>query len=182
MPAGAVGLGNGPFVTDNNGQVSIGVTLDLLASAGAAITVSLKNIPHIGDLPGDRAGRAHRDEQIGGDKQTAQVGTNFANPLVVQVVNGSGPVANYPVQFLVSGPVTLSATTVGTDSSGTASVTVKAGSINGTATVTAVAGALTQVFTLTISSTPTGPVPNGMSIVSGNLQTAVIGHSSRSRS
>jgi uncharacterized protein (TIGR03437 family) len=176
VPAGAVGLGNGPFVTDNNGQVSISVTLDLLASAGAAITVALKSNPNISvTFQESVQGALTAMNKIGGDKQTAQVGTNFASPIVVQVVSGSGPVANYPVQYLVSGPVTLSATTVGTDNSGTAQVTVKAGSVAGTATVTAVAGALTQVFTLTISSTPAGPVPNGMSIVSGNTQTAVIG-------
>ena len=176
VPGGAVGLGNGPFVTDNNGQVSISVTLDLLASAGAAITVALKSNPNISATFQETVlGALTAMKKIGGDNQTAQVGTSFASPLVVQVLNATGPAANYPVQYLVSGPVTLSATTVGTDSSGTASITVKAGSITGSATVTAVAGALTQVFNLTISSTPTAPPPNGMSIVSGNTQSAIIG-------
>jgi uncharacterized protein (TIGR03437 family) len=82
---------------------------------------------------------------------------------------------NYPVQYLVSGPVTLSASTVYTNTNGQASVTAVAGNITGTATVTAVAGSLTKSFTLIITSTPVGPAPNGISIVSGNSQIALEG-------
>ncbi len=173
-PAGAVGLGNGPFVTDNNGEVSVSVTLDLLASAGAAITVALKNNPNISATFQETVlGSLTAMNKVSGDKQTAQVATNFAAPLVVQVLNASGAAVNYPVQYLVSGPVSLNATTAYTNADGQASVTVLAGIITGTATVTAVAGALTQPFTLTITSTPVGPAPNGVSIVSGNSQVAV---------
>jgi uncharacterized protein (TIGR03437 family) len=174
VPAGAVALGNGPFVTDNNGEVSIGVTLDILASAGAAITVTLKSNPNISATFQETVlGALTALNKVSGDKQSAQVGTNFPNPLVVQVLNSAGPVANYPVQYLVTGPVSLSSTTSGTNANGDASVTVLAGNIAGTATVTAVAGALTQNFTLTITSTPTGPTPNGIAIVSGNNQSAM---------
>ena len=175
VPAGAVGLVNGNNLTDNNGEVSETVTLDLLASAGAAITVADQSNPSISATFQESVlGALTALNKISGDKQTAQEGTSFANPLVVQVVNASGPVVNYPVQYMVSGPVSLSATTVGTNANGQASVTALAGTLAGTATVTAVAGALTQSFTLTISSGPTAPPPNGIAIVSGNSQSALV--------
>jgi uncharacterized protein (TIGR03437 family) len=177
VPKGAVGLSNTNPVTDNNGEVSITVDLDLLASAGAAITVALQSNSNISATFQESVlGAITAMNKISGDKQTAQVGTSFAVPLVVQLVNGSGPVANYPVQYLVSGPVSLvGGTTVGTDANGEASVTVTAGTLAGTATVTAVAGALTQVFTLTIITGVTAPPPNALAIISGNSQTAVVG-------
>jgi uncharacterized protein (TIGR03437 family) len=175
VPAGAVALGNGPFITDSNGEVTVPITLDILASAGAAITVTLQSNTKLSATFQETVlGALTAMNKIAGDKQTAQVGTNFASPLVVQIVNSSGPVANYPVQYIVTGPVSLGATTVGTNSSGDASVTVTAGSLAGTATVTAVAGALTQSFSLTITTGPTSPPPNGISIVSGNSQSAII--------
>jgi uncharacterized protein (TIGR03437 family) len=113
--------------------------------------------------------------KIAGDGQTAQTGTTFPTQLVVQINTASGPARGYPVQFLVNGPVSLvEGTTIGTDVNGRATVTAKAGTLAGTATVTAVAGALNQTFTLTITSTPTAPPPNGLSIVTGNPQSAII--------
>jgi hypothetical protein len=172
-PKGSVALGIGPFVTDSSGQVSIPVTLENLASAGVTITVSLQGNANISTTFQETVkGALTAMNKVSGDNQTTQPGASFANPLVVQVVNAAGPVANYPVQYLVSGPVSLSSTTVGTDTTGSASVTVKAGAITGTATVTAVAGALMQSFTLTVSS---GPTVTGVTIASGNTQSAVIG-------
>jgi uncharacterized protein (TIGR03437 family) len=75
----------------------------------------------------------------------------------------------------VIGQVSVSATTVGTNSNGQASVTATAGSLPGTATVTAVAGSLSQNFSLTITSTPSGPTPTGISVSNGNNQSAIIG-------
>jgi uncharacterized protein (TIGR03437 family) len=176
VPAGAVGLTNGNTVTDNNGQVTQSVSLDLLASAGAAITVSLQSNPSISATFQETVqGALTALNKISGDKQTAQVGTAYAAPLVVQVVNSNGPVANYPVQYLVSGPVSLSSSTAGTNANGQASVTALAGTLVGTATVTAIAGSLTASFTLTVSSTPTGPSPNGLTIISGSNQSAMPG-------
>jgi len=176
VPAGAVGLTNSGTVTDNNGEVSQTVTLDLLASAGAAITVALKSNPAISATFQETVqGALTALNVVNGNNQTAQVGTAFPTPLVVQVLNASGPVANYPVQFTVIGQVSVSATTVGTNSNGQASVTATAGSLPGTATVTAVAGSLSQNFSLTISSAPTGPTPNGISVSNGNNQSAIVG-------
>ena len=176
VPAGAVALSNGPFVSDNNGLVSIGVQLNILASAGAAITVALKNSPNISATFQETVqGAITALNKISGDNQSAQTGTSFAAPLVVQVVNALGPVANYPVQFLFSGPVSISSSTVGTNANGQASVTALAGVLTGSATVTAVAGALTKTFNLTVTSQPNQPPPSGIAIVSGNSQTAIEG-------
>jgi uncharacterized protein (TIGR03437 family) len=176
VPAGAIALSVSPSTTDNNGEVSITGTLNRLASAGAQVTVALASNPQISATFQETVtGSLTTMAKVGGDGQTAQEGTTFAQKLVVQLNGASGPVVSYPVQFLVNGPVTLvEGTTINTDANGQAAVTVKAGALTGTATVTAVAGALTQVFNLTVTSTPVGPPPNGMTIVSGNPQGAII--------
>jgi hypothetical protein len=167
IPAGAVALAISNPVTDNNGEVSTTVSLDALASAGAAITVALQGSPSISaTFQETLAGAITALKYISGSPQTAQTGTDFTLPLVVQVLNSAGAVANYPVQFIATSGVSLpGGTTVLTNSSGQASVTVLAGSLTGTATVTAVAGPYQQTFSLTISSQPTAPPPNGISIV-----------------
>jgi len=176
VPAGAVALSNQNLVTDNNGEVSQTVSLDLLASSGVTITVSLASNPSISvTFQESVQGALTVLNKISGDGQTAQTGTAFAQPLVVQLQNASGPVANYPVQFQASGPAILSTTTVATAANGEASVNVTAGQSAGTATITAIAGGLSAKFTLTVSSAPTGPVPTSISIVSGNNQSAQLG-------
>jgi uncharacterized protein (TIGR03437 family) len=176
-PAGAAALTNSSALTDNNGEVSLSITLDLLASAGAQITIALQSNPSISATFQETVvGAVTAMNKISGDGQTAQVGASFANPLVVQVLNASGPVQNYPVQYQVSGPVSLvGGNTAGTDANGDASVTVKAGTLQGTATVTAIAGSITKVFNLTVTPVSTGPLPNGLAIVTGNSQTAMEG-------
>jgi uncharacterized protein (TIGR03437 family) len=179
IPAGAVALAISNPVTDNNGEVTTTVSLDVLASAGAAITVALQSNPSISATFQETvSGAVTSLKYIGGSPQTAQVGTDFALPLVVQVFNSSGAVANYPVQFIATSGVSLpGGTTVLTNSSGQASVTVLAGSLTGTATVTAIAGPYQQSFALTISTQPTAPPPNGISIVIGNSQSVIEGAS-----
>lgn len=179
IPAGAVALAISNPVTDNNGEVSTTVSLDSLASSGAAITVALQSTPSISATFQETvSGAITALKYISGSPQTAQVGTDFALPLVVQVLNSSGPVANYPVQFVPTSGVSLpGGTTVNTNSNGQASVTVLAGSLTGTATVTAVAGPYQQTFALTLISQPTAPPPNGISIVIGNSQSVIEGAS-----
>jgi probable HAF family extracellular repeat protein len=152
VPAGSVGLTNGSAVTDSNGEVSTTVSLDLLASAGASITVALQSNPSISATFQETIYNALTAlNKVSGDQQTAPAGTSFAQPLVVQLLNASGPVSGFPVRYLVNGPVSLpGGTAADTDANGEASVTVIAGAQGGTATVTAVAGALTQTFTLTV--------------------------------
>ena len=176
LPVGAVALTGGNSVTDNNGEVSQTVILDVRAAAGAAITVALQSNPAISATFQETVqGVLTALNKVRGDNQAAQVGNAFPTPLVVQVLSASGPMVNYPLQFSAIGKVSLSATTVYTDSNGQASVTVTAGSLPGTASVTAIAGSLNQVFSLTITTTPTGPAPTGISVSNGNNQSAVIG-------
>jgi uncharacterized protein (TIGR03437 family) len=179
VPAGAVALANGNAVTDNNGEVTTTVALDELAApAGAAITVALQGTPGISATFQETVqGSVSTMTVISGNNQTAQIGTPFASPLVVQLLGANGPVANYPVQYVVSGPVSLpggTGTTVSTNASGEASVTVTAGNLSGTASVTAVAGSLQQVFNLNITTAPLSPPPSSISIVSGNSQSAIV--------
>jgi uncharacterized protein (TIGR03437 family) len=176
LPAGAVGFSILNGVTDNNGEVTqTGVTLNQLASAGATITVALQSNPNISAVFQETVqGALTKLNYVNGNNQSAQVGTTFALPLVVQVLNAAGPVVNYPVQYIVSGPLSIPYTTVGTNSQGDASLTVVAGSLTGTGTVTAIAGALTQVFNLTVTPVSTAPPPNALAIVSGNGQSAAI--------
>lgn len=92
---------------------------------------------------------------ISGNAQSAVINTSFAAPLIVQVNSGSAVAPNSTVQFSVSGPVTLSAASVTTNSAGQAEVTVTAGSVAGAAAVTASIPGYSVTFSLTV--TPPGP-------------------------
>ena len=172
-PAGAAALTNEQTVSDNNGVVSVSASLFLPAASGALITVTLQSNPAIYAVFQETlAGHITGLTKVSSD-ESAQAGTNFPNPLVVQVNGTGGPVANYPLQFLTSGSVSLpGGTTVYTNASGQVSVTALAGLNTGTATVTAVAGTFNVVFNLTVTSTP-NVVPNSLTIVSGNPQSAM---------
>ena len=180
LPAGAAALANTSAVTDNNGQVSITVSLDGLATAaGAQIICALQSNTNISATFQETVTGTVKSFVIPSNDPSTEstvVGTNFPNPLVVQVNGASGPLANYPVQYLVSGPVSIvgGVTTVPTNAQGQASITVAAGTLAGTATVTAIAGTSSVTFNLTITTTSTGPVPNGIVTVSGNSQNTVV--------
>lgn len=174
-PNAAVALGQTSTTTDNNGYVTAAASFSGAAAGNVNITVTLANNPNISGVFTETAvvpvGRLNK---ISGDGQSAQAGATFAAPVVVQVLGSSGiAITNYPVQFSVTGPAILSQTSVNTNSSGQAQVTVTAGSTPGAVTVTASVGGFSQTFTLTVA--PTGPVPTGITIVSGNSQGAVVG-------
>lgn len=174
-PNKSVALSQPTNPTDNNGQVSLVASFSSVAAGNVDITVSLAGYPAISATFTETAVVPITQLlKISGDAQSAVVGTAFANPLVVQV-NGSNvlPITNYPVQFSSSGPGILSSpTTVLTNNSGQAQITVTAGSGPGTVLVTASVAGFSKTFTLTVL--PTGPTPNGITIVSGNPQSAVI--------
>jgi uncharacterized protein (TIGR03437 family) len=94
-----------------------------------------------------------------GDKQTGQVGWTLPNPLQV-VVNGRAgvPVPGVAVNFAVtSGSAALSAASVVTDASGTASVQLTLGATPGSVVVTASAAGLAPVqFNATTIAAPSG--------------------------
>jgi probable HAF family extracellular repeat protein len=154
-PAGAASINNGSLVTDANGEVSTTVSLysPALASAGVTITAALQSNPSVAATFNEAvSGALTAMTKISGDNQSAAVGATFTLPLVVQLVNASGPYAYFPlpIHYTVSGPVSLDTTSAYTDVNGQASVTATAGSSSGRATVTATVGAFTQTFTLTV--------------------------------
>ena len=175
-PAGAATLTNVQTVTDNNGEVSASPALNGAAASAALITVALQANANISAaFQVTLVGVLTSLSKIGGDSQTAQSGTNFAQPLVLQLNAAGGPLKSYPLQFVTNGPVSLpGGNTVSTDANGQVSVTVKAGATTGPAAVTAIAGLLSQTFTLTVASTSVSAAPTGVSKVAGDAQTAII--------
>jgi uncharacterized protein (TIGR03437 family) len=162
VTAGTVTLSNISGVTDSNGNASalatlgpIGGVAQVTATAGtASATFNLTvNIPSVGI------------QKVSGDQQTTAIGTAFASPLVVQVVNASGNgIPGVQVNFQVTaGTATLGSSSAITNSSGQASTTVTAGATPGSITVTASSSTFSVSFTLT--SQPPGP--SGLSIVNG---------------
>jgi uncharacterized protein (TIGR03437 family) len=185
-PAGSVnlsGYSNTTTTTDVNGRTYVNATFSNSASgtvqvtatcpacpAGArSVTFSVVAIPLV-TLSGLQI--------VSGNNQPAAVeNATFGLPLVVQVNNSNGQgTPNVAVQFSVTGPASLSSSTVNTDSNGRAQVSVTAGATAGTVTVTATVGSFTQTFTLTVSP-PAPPVPtltagsfyNGADFQAGNI-------------
>jgi adhesin/invasin len=172
-PNASVALSAETTTTDTNGQVSASASFSGVAAGNVNITVALANNSAISATFVETAIVPVKSlQKISGDGQSAVAGTNFASPLVVQVNGNNNPIANYPVQFSVSGPAVLFANSAVTNSSGQAQIFVAAGSSTGAVTVTAsVVGGFSQTFTLTVL--PIGPTPTGITIVSGNPQSAV---------
>ena len=104
---------------------------------------------------------------VSGNNQTANTGQAFAQPLVVQIRDGSNnPVQNFPVTFAVSsGSATVSPASGNSDAQGRAQTIVTAGSTAGPIVITASAGTFTATFNLT--SRPPGPAITANSFVNG---------------
>jgi probable HAF family extracellular repeat protein len=161
IPAGAAALNFTNPATDSNGEVSETGSLDGLAAAGVEITVALASNPNIkATFQETVPGALTALNYVSGNAQTAQAGTSFANPLVVQLFNASGPVPNFLLRITATSGVSLpDGPEVSTNANGEASISVAAGSLSGTATVTVVAGALQQTFSLTIAASPAAALP-----------------------
>lgn len=167
-PANAAAL-TATTTTGTNGQTSNIVTLTSLASGTVTVTASASGtstnavfaitvVPLV-TITGFQI--------VSGNNQSTVVGTAFAQPLVVQVSASNGVASGIAVQFQVqSGPVTLSASSAVTNSSGQAQVTAQAGSSPGSATVLAsvssAGGGSSQTFNLTVA-------PQGPSITAANF-------------
>ena len=163
-PSGAATLSTSSSTSDSNGRVSTNVTLASSATGTVQVTATTGSLSVTFVITVNVA--VTGITKSSGDGQTTPVSTAFANPLVVQVTTAAGQsAANLPITFAVSGPGTLSATSVNTNSSGQASVTVTAGSSAGTVTVTATYATFSVSFTLTVS--PPGPAITPSSFVNG---------------
>lgn len=164
-PAGAATVNPGTSTSNAQGLASTVATL----SAGAAGAVTVRAA-----LTGTSSNIATTFtinvnvqitglQKISGEPQTAPANTGFGQPLVVQVNGSTGqPIANYPVNFTISGPGTLSASSSNTNANGRAQVTVQAGATSGAVTVTATVGGFSQTFTLTV-------IPPGPSLTAGSF-------------
>jgi len=167
-PAGAATFNPATSTSDAQGLASTLVPLPA-GSAGpvtikAALTGTLSNLSTNFTLSANVT--LSGLQKISGDQQSAPAGQSFGAPLIVQVNGSNGqPLPNFPVQFNISGPGSLSSSTVPTNGAGRAQVTVGAGSTQGTITVTASAGGFSQSFTLTVI--PPGPTLTAAGFVNG---------------
>jgi uncharacterized protein (TIGR03437 family) len=170
-PAGAANLSSSTTSTNVSGQTSvtaafsnnalgavqITATCPACPATARSVTFSVTAVPIV-TLTGLQI--------VSGNYQTALVNATFGLPLVVQVNASNGqPAANVGVQFSVTGPASLSWSTVNTDSNGRAQVSVQAGATAGSVTVTATAGSFTQTFSLTVM--PPGPTLTASSFYNG---------------
>ncbi len=141
-------LNNPSSGTDATGSASTLVTLGSTAgtaiiqvkagNASASFTLTVSN-PSAGIQP------------VSGNTQTTLVGTAFAAPLVVKVVDNQGNgVAGASVTFtLSSGSATIATPTSTTDTNGQASTLVTAGAAAGNIAIVAASGNFSTTFTLT---------------------------------
>jgi uncharacterized protein (TIGR03437 family) len=167
-PAGAATVS--PASSTTNGSGLAQTTATLSASAVGAITITASLTGSASNIKTNFTVQTNvlvsGLQKIAGDSQSAPAGQTFTSPLVVQANATNGlPAQGIPISFAISGPGTLSANTVTTDSSGRAQVTVTAGATAGTVTVTASTGGFSQSFTLTV--VPPGPNLSGGAVVNG---------------
>lgn len=164
-------------VTDVNGRAS--VTRTLGGTAGTQTTLASAEL-----LAGSpvtfthtaTAGGAASVVKFSGDNQSAQAGTQLANPLVVQVLDAQGnPIPSRAVTWVVAeGAVSPENST--TDAEGKASTSWTVGSTPGAKTANAV---VSGVGTATFNATATaGSVSAGNSDVSVSPGTIAVGASS----
>ncbi len=156
-PSTAGNLDNATTTTNSSGQVSNKLTLAAGASGGVQVVAKLQTDPSKSVTFNVTVGtpvQVTGMSIVSGNNQSAQIGSAFAQPLVVQVATSTGSAANVPVAFSVtSGSVTLSSQSVVTNASGQAQVTATAGNTAGPATVSAsVSGLTAQTFNLTVLS------------------------------
>jgi uncharacterized protein (TIGR03437 family) len=105
-------------------------------------------------------------QMVSGNNQTGFENAPFSLPLVVQVNASNGQaLGNVNVQFSVTGPASLSSSSVPTDSNGRAQVSVTAGATAGSVTVTATVTSFTQSFSLTV--TPPAPTLTASNFYNG---------------
>jgi uncharacterized protein (TIGR03437 family) len=171
-PASYVNFGGSTSTqTDVNGRTSVNVTFSGTASGAVQITATCPGCPAAAKsvtfsatavVPVNLNGL----QIVSGNNQTAAENATFGLPLVVQVNTSSGQgLANVNVQFSVTGPASISSSSVPTDSNGRAQVSVAAGSAPGAVTVTATVSSFTQSFSLTVAP----PVPPGPTLTASNF-------------
>lgn len=147
-------LQNASTATDGNGRASTLVTLGSAAGT-AIIQVTAGDVSNSFSLTVSNP--AAGLQPVSGGGQAALVGTPFAAPLIVKVVDGQlNGVSGAPVTFTISsGSATLGTPSVHADTNGQASTTVTAGSAPGNIVIVASSGSFSTTFNL--SSHLAGP-------------------------
>jgi hypothetical protein len=160
------------LVTDTNGETSVTATANTLSGiyfvtagvSGFTASFTLRN----------KAGVAATISLVSGNDQETTVGTVFANPLVVQVLDAySNPVPGVTVSFAppASGATATLTAPAMTDTSGKTGVTATAGTVTGDYSITVSTGAAAPV---TFSLTNTAAAPAAITTVSGTPQTTTV--------
>jgi uncharacterized protein (TIGR03437 family) len=157
-PTNAGTLGTLSSTTDVNGLAS--TTLQLSGSANGPVQVTAKiagsTVPPVTfQVTAVPLITVTGLQILSGNSQTAIVSMAFGAPLVVQLNASNGTAVGAPVQFNITGPGVLSATSATTNSAGQAQVNVQATGTPGAVTVTATSSGFSQTFVLTVS--PAGP-------------------------
>jgi PKD repeat protein len=113
---------------------------------------------------------------VSGDDQTAPAGSTLGQPLVVQVTDAFGnPISGVPITWTAPDGGSVSETSNVTDGDGRASVVRTLGPTAGTQTTLAASEESLAGSPVTFRHTATAGSVAGLSIVSGNEQTAVAG-------
>ena len=166
-PSTAGTLASASTTSLSDGTVSNTLTLTSSAAGAVQVKAALASSPSISTTFSVTANTTITGLTIlSGNSQSALPNAGFSSPLIVQVNGSNGqPVANFPVQFSVSGPATLSQMSATTGANGQAQVGATAGSTAGAVTVTAAAGSFSATFNLTVL--PPGPNITASSFLNG---------------
>ncbi len=163
-PSAAATLSNSSSTSDANGRVQTRVTLTNNAAGQIQVKAALTSNPNVSATFIVTANvQVTGLTIISGNNQTALVNATFASPLVVQLTAANGaPASGIPVNFGISGPAFLSASSVNTDSNGRASISVTAAGSTGPVSVTASSGSFSTTFSLSV-------IPQGPSLTTGSF-------------
>lgn len=179
---GGGSLSSTSSTTNANGQASTMLTLGPSPGTNTVVATATVNGASVGSVTFSATAQQQPAtiQIVSGNGQTGQVTTALPNPLVIQVLAGTQPVAGATVQWQVTGGGgSLSSTTSTTDANGRASTTLTLGPNPGTNTVATTAtvsgasiGSVTFTATGQAQATPTA---GSLQKVSGDNQNLIPG-------
>lgn len=151
IPAGSANFSNSSTASDSQGRVSSRVTLGSIPGAGKVRLYTTNTTPAVEALFDFTVNLVITDfQKISGDNQDAPIGTDFEQPLTVQLNAQTGPVSGATVQFAVTrGDATVLTPNATTNAQGQAQTRVRAGSASGEVEIAASVGGRTLTFKLT---------------------------------
>lgn len=169
--AGGGTVASGPFVSDDDGLVSVAWTLG--TTAGVQQLRASIGVDTAFATATARPGPVAQIQKIGGEAQEGPAGSELPDSLVVRVVDGfDNPIENALVVWAAPGGGTVTPVTTTTDATGLAAAAWRLGGASGPQAVTASVGAISTVFNATAES-GSGSVAS-LEIVSGDDQTDTV--------